>query len=38
MPPTLKIIGLLSIMHMEPFTREAYKKEYAKDEDLKGVH
>jgi hypothetical protein len=25
-------------MHMEIFTHEAYKEEYAKDEDFKGVY
>jgi hypothetical protein len=35
-PPTPKITALGAIMHMEPFTHEAYKEEYVEDEDFKG--
>jgi hypothetical protein len=37
-PPTSKIISFKTIMHMEPFTQEAYKEKYPKDEDFKGVY
>jgi hypothetical protein len=36
-PPTPKIIALGTLMHMEPFTHDAYKEEYIEDEDFKEV-
>jgi hypothetical protein len=30
-PPTSKIITLGTLIHMEPFTHDAYKEEYTKD-------
>jgi hypothetical protein len=35
MPPTSKITGLVTIMLMDPFTHDAYKEAYTKDEDFK---
>lgn len=34
-PPTLKIIALGTLMLMDPFTHDAYKEAYLKDEDFK---
>jgi hypothetical protein len=36
-PPTTKITTLGTLMHMEPFTHDAYKEAYTKDENLKKV-
>jgi hypothetical protein len=36
-PPTSKITTLGTLMHMEPFTLNAYKEVYTKDEDFKEV-
>jgi hypothetical protein len=36
--PTPKITALGAIVHMEPFTYEAYKEEYAKDRDFKEAY
>jgi hypothetical protein len=36
-PPTSKITTLGTLMHMEPFTHDAYKEAYTKDEDFKEV-
>jgi hypothetical protein len=36
-PPTYKIIALVTLMHMDPFTYDAYKEAYKKDEDFKYV-
>ena len=36
-PPTSKIIALGTLMHIEPFTHDAYKEAYTKYEDFKEV-
>jgi len=36
-PPTSKIIALGTLLHIDPFTHDAYKEEYTKVEDLKEV-
>ena len=36
-PPTSKITTLGNLMHMEPFTHDAYKEEYIEDEYFKDV-
>ena len=36
-PPTSKITTLWTLMHMDPFTHDAYKEAYTKDEDFKKV-
>jgi hypothetical protein len=36
-PPTSKITSLGTLMHMEPFTHDAYKEAYIEDEDFKEV-
>jgi hypothetical protein len=36
-PPTSKITTLGTLMHMEPFTHDAYKEAYIEDEDFKEV-
>jgi hypothetical protein len=36
-PPTYKITALGTLMHMDPFTHDAYKEEYKEDEDFKEV-
>jgi len=37
MPPTPNITTLGALMHMDPFTYDAYKEEYTKDDDFKEV-
>ena len=34
---TTKIKNLGTLIHMEPFTHDAYKEEYTEDEDFKEV-
>jgi hypothetical protein len=34
-PPTSKISSLGNLMHMEPFTHDAYRDAYIEDEDFK---
>jgi hypothetical protein len=34
-PPTSNIIALGTLMHMDPFTHDAYKESYIEDEDFK---
>jgi hypothetical protein len=34
-PPTSNITSLKNLMHMDPFTHDAYKYAYIKDEDFK---
>ena len=34
-PPTSNITALGTLMHMEPFTHDAYKEAYTKDEEFK---
>jgi hypothetical protein len=36
-PPTSKITTLGNLMHMDPFTNDAYKEAYIEDEDFKEV-
>jgi hypothetical protein len=36
-PPTSKITALVTLVHMEPFTHDAYKETYTEDEDFKEV-
>jgi hypothetical protein len=36
-PPTYMITTLGTLMHMEPYTHDAYKEAYTKDEDFKEV-
>ena len=36
-PPTSKITSLGTLMNMEPFTHDAYKEAYSKDEEFKEV-
>jgi hypothetical protein len=36
-PPTSEITTLGTLMHMEPFTHDAYKEAYIEDEDFKEV-
>jgi hypothetical protein len=36
-PPTSNITALGTLMHMEPFTHDAYKEAYTEDEDFKEV-
>ena len=36
-PPTSNITTLGTLMHMEPFSHDAYKEEYIEDEDFKEV-
>ena len=36
-PPTSNITTLGTLMHMKPFTHDAYIEAYTKDEDLKEV-
>jgi hypothetical protein len=36
-PATSKITALGTLMHMEPFTHDAYKEAYTEDEDFKEV-
>jgi hypothetical protein len=36
-PPTSKITYLVNLMHMDPFTHDAYIEEYIEDEDFKEV-
>lgn len=36
-PPTLKIITLVTLMHIELFTHDAYREAYSGDEDFKEV-
>jgi hypothetical protein len=36
-PPTSKITTLGTLMHMDPFTHDAYKEAYTKYEDFKEV-
>jgi hypothetical protein len=36
-PPTSNITTLGTLMHMEPFTHDAYKEAYSEDEDFKEV-
>jgi hypothetical protein len=36
-PPISKITSLITLMHMEPFTHDAYKEAYTEDEDFKEV-
>jgi hypothetical protein len=36
-PPTSKITTLGTLMHMDPFTHDAYREAYTKDEDFKEV-
>jgi len=36
-PPTSKIKALGTLMHMKPFTHDAYKEAYSKDEDFMGA-
>ena len=35
--PTTNIIVFVTLTHMEPFTQDAYKKEYKEDDDFKKV-
>jgi hypothetical protein len=35
--PTSNIIAFRNLVHMEPFTHDAYKEAYTKDEDFKEV-
>jgi hypothetical protein len=35
--PTSNIISLATLMHMDPFTHDAYKEAYTEDEDFKEV-
>ena len=37
-PPISKIIALGTLMDMEPFTHDAYKEAYSKDEKFKEVY
>lgn len=37
-PPTSKIIALGTLVHMEPFTHDAYREACSKDEDFKEVY
>ena len=37
-PPTSNIIDLATLMHMDPFTHDAYREAYSKDEDFKEVY
>jgi len=37
-PPTLNITALGPLMHMDPFTHDAYREAYSKDEDFKDVY
>jgi len=37
-PPTSKNITLGTLMHMEPFTHDAYIEAYLEDEDFKEVY
>jgi hypothetical protein len=37
MPPTSNIISLVSLMHMDHFTHDAYREAYIEYEDLKEV-
>lgn len=34
-PPKSKISNLGTLMHMDPFSYDAYRETYSKDEDLK---
>jgi hypothetical protein len=36
-PPTSNITALGTLMHMDPFTHDAYIEAYTKDEDFKEV-
>jgi hypothetical protein len=36
-PPTSKITALGTLMHMDPFTHDAYKETYIEHEDFKEV-
>jgi len=36
-PPTSNIVDLGTLMHMEPFTHDAYREAYIEDEDFKEV-
>jgi hypothetical protein len=36
-PPTSNIKTLRTLMHLDPFTHDAYRGAYTKDEDFKGV-
>ena len=36
-PPTSNITSLGNLMHMDPFTHDAYKEAYIEDEDFKEV-
>lgn len=36
-PPILKIVTLGTLMHMDPFTQDAYGDAYLEGEDLKEV-
>ena len=37
-PPTSKVTILGTLVHMEPFTHDAYRKACSEDEDFKEVH
>ncbi len=37
-PTTLKITTLETLMHMQPFTYDAYKEAYIHDEDFREVY
>jgi hypothetical protein len=37
MPPTSKVTTLGSLMHMDPFTHDAYEEAYTEDEDFQDV-
>jgi hypothetical protein len=36
-PPTFKITYLGTLMHMDPFTHDAYKESYMEEENFKEV-
>ena len=37
-PPTSKITAFGTLMHMEPFTHDAYRDPYSEDEEFKEVY
>jgi len=37
-PPTSNIIALETIMHTDPFTHDAYREAYSKNENFKEVY
>jgi len=37
-PPTSNITTLGTLMHMDPFTRDAYREAYLEDDDFKEVY